>query len=701
MLAYATPTQVRAKHIDQWVYGNSQCPIDWFDYANDSEVIFHAHNAAFEQAIYNQICVKRWGWPEIPLRRWRCTMAKASAANQPKALAKLVQRLGLPANAQKDKRGKALIDMLSKPTKGQTSAQRARLDANGDKVKHTVKTKTGKEVQRIVYDPNPKSTAYAESQGWDVFTLPDKPGDYFFREDPDLMAEFCDYNRQDVVAEVMADEALPPWRVDEQELWLLDQEINQRGIPIDRELCNGAIKIYERALDQANARISEITDGAVDKCSEPKKILAWLNERADFGPSLNKDIVAEWLDKDYLDETVREVLGLRVLAGGTAVAKYEAATRFAGVEDDIARDQMLYHSASTGRWGGRGIQPHNMKRAEILDDAFIEAIAAGDYDLLTAFSSTHAIDLSEEKGKPVEFGPMDAIKQCVRGIIKAPEGEAFVVSDYAAIEARVLHWLCGNTTMIDLFRRDQDIYIEGAVEMFGCEHAEIADWNGEKWKIKKSHSHMRDIGKIRELALGYGMWWPTMQERARKDGIRLEDDFAEKIVTGWRQQNYKVVQFWYGLERACKQVIRHKSLVQFGKLLVWCRNNYLGVRLPSGRNLFYYNPSIDEDGRLLYHDGGKTGPAYQGGKIDTYGAKTVENVVQGIARDLLVYSMFLIRKAGLDIILHVHDEAVVKAKLLDIDRACDIVHDCMSSLPAWATELPLACETQVVRRYTK
>jgi DNA polymerase len=698
MLAYGTPEQAKKGHINQWVYDFVErptipkCPAYWYDYVQDDSVIFHAHNAAFEQAIYNHICVKRWGWPKILLQRWRCTMAKASAANQPKALGELVKRLGLLADAQKDKRGKELIDMLSTPTKGQKSARRARKDTDGNVIKHEVLTKTGKTVNRIVYDPNKRSIAYAESQGWDVFDLPDKPGQYFFREDPNLIKEFCEYNRQDVIAEVMADAALPPWREDEKELWLLDQEINQRGIPIDRQFCYGALSIYEKELDHANARISEITDGAVDKCSEPKKILAWLNDikKVNFGDSLNKDVVAEWLDKDDLDPTVREVLELRVLAGGTAVAKYEAASRLAG-SDDIAYDQLLYHSASTGRWGGRGIQPHNMKRSAILDDAFIEAITMGDHDLLTAFSSMEG------------FKPMDAIKQCVRGIIKAPEGEAFVVSDFAGIEARVLHWLVGNEPMLDLFRKGQDTYIHAALDIYGCKPEEIANWDNDKgkWKIKKEHSEKRDIGKSAQLGLGYGMGWRTFQANGKKAGQRLEDDFAEKVVRIWREANYPVTEFWRNLEKACKRTIRGRALVKFGKLLVWCRNNYLGIRLPSGRNLFYYNPSIDDDGRILYHDGGKTGPAYQGGKIDTYGAKTTENVVQGIARDLLVYSMFLIKKAGLKIIFHVHDEAVVKAKLLDIEQVRNIVHSCMSSLPAWAESLPLECETQVVTRYTK
>jgi DNA polymerase len=623
-------------------------------------------------------------------------MAKASAANQPKGLDELVKRLRLPADARKDKRGKELIKLLSEPTKGQKSDKLARVDADGNKVKTVVMSKTGKPMNRIVYDTNPKSTAYATEQGWEVFELPDKPGLYFFREDPKLIKEFCEYNRQDVVAEIAADEALPAWREDEQELWLLDQEINQRGIPIDREFCNGALKIYERALNNANARIKDIMDDPDVKCSEPKKILAWLNERVNFGDSLAKDVMNEWLGKDDLDDTVREVLDLRVLAGGTAVAKYEAATRLAG-SDDRAYDQLLYHAASTGRWGGRGIQPHNMKRAKILDEAFIVAILAGDYDLLEAFSSMEG------------FEPMDAIKQCVRGIVKAREGEAFVMSDYAGIEARVLHWLVGNEPMLDLFRRSQDTYIHAALDIYGCKPEEIADWNGTKWKIKKEHSDKRDIGKAAQLGLGYGMGWSTFQANAKKAGQRLEDDFAQKVVATWREVNRPVVDFWWGdrergtigIEQACKLAVRKKTLVPFGKLLVWCRGGYLGIRLPSGRNLFYFDPCIDGDGQLLYRDGGKTGPAEQYGRIDTYGGKLTENIVQAIARDLLVYSMFLIKKAGLEIILHVHDEVVVRAKLVDIDNIRDIVHNAMSSYPAWASGLPLEAETQVVRRYTK
>ena len=719
MLAYGR----RKAKIDLWRYdlgerpAAPECPDDWRDMARDDDVIFHAHNAAFEQAIYRAICVKRWGWPEIPIRRWRCTMAKSSAANQPKALDNLVKRLGLPADAQKDKRGKELIKMLSVPTKGQKSARRARKDADGNTVKKQVETKTGKIVNRIVYDRNPKSIEYARLMGWEVFEVPGKPGQYFFREDDNLMKEFGEYCQQDVVAEMAADAALPVWREEEQELWILDQEINQRGFPVDRELCEGALKIYDRELDQANARISIVTDGAVDKCSEPKKILSWLNaqdsvktktpitnehglvvgERVeDFGDSLNKEVVAEWLAKDNLDETVREVLDLRVLAGGTAVSKYEAATRFADA-NNIACDQVLYHSAATGRWGGRGIQPHNMKRATILDDTYIEAITAGDYDLLEAF------------GQFDGYTPMGAIAQCVRGIIKAPEDHTFIISDFAGIEARVLHWLCGGHEMLELFRQGQDTYIHAALDIYGCQPEEIANWNGKKWKIKKEFSHYRDIGKAAQLGLGYGMGWKTFKENARKAGQRLGDDFAEKVVNTWRQSNHKVTEFWWGnrergtigIETACKIAVKSKKLVKFGRLLVWCRGGYLGIRLPSGRNLFYFNPSIDRDGRLLYHDGGKTGPAFQGGKIDTYSGKLTENIVQAIARDLLVYSMFLIRKAGLDIVIHVHDEVVILCRKVDAAKAYAIVHEAMSSYPAWAAGLPLEAETQESERFTK
>jgi len=451
-----------------------------------------------------------------------------------------------------------------------------------------------------------------------------------------------------------------------------------------------------------HAEINELTGGEVEKCTQRERIVKWVNERINFGDSLKAEVVEDFLltKKGKVPDDVYRVIELRYMAGGTAVAKYNAAISFLQ-SDGRVRDQLLYYGAATGRWTGKGVQPHNMRRSAILDDTFIEAIKTGNHDLVEA--------LAEIEG----FSVLDALKKCVRGLILAPEGEIMVVSDFAGIEARVLHWLVGGREKLEIFRQGQDVYIENATDIYEIDRSEIADWNEKKGKfvIKPEHAKKRDVGKVAELALGYQMGAGTFYKRALVDGIGIDETFAEDVVYKWREANPKVVQFWYGIEKACKFIVekatgRSRKIARAkisGLIISYDPRKYLTIELPSGRRLFYYKPRIDwnDGGKLYYSDGSKMGKKENRYQIDTYGGKLCENVVQAIARDLLVHSMFIVKRAGLDIIFHVHDELVVLVKQSRSQEAFDIVHRAMSTVPSWAATLPLTAETQLTRRYTK
>lgn len=715
MLAYGN-RQVGRLHwladLDAISAGTPQSvPSDLRAFIEDPRVEFHAHNAAFEIAIWSEICVKRWGWPTIELDRWHCTAAKGSSANQPRALDSLVQRLGLREEFQKDKKGKALIKALSVPQKAQKVYLKTVLDEEGNPVKDEADPKGRRNKKRV----NTKSVQYLNEQGIETFEMPagKSSADFFFDVNGELMEEFADYNIQDIVAEEAADAKLPAVTEYERRVWLLDRKINQRGIPVDLDLCRGALAIYTEEVNQAHSKISAVTEGRVAKCTQRQKLVDWINERVNFGSSLRDEYVTEFLEKyednpilwDELahphldsDAAVREVieaLTLRQLAGGTAVGKYKAALNYAS-DDWRVRDQLFYYGAATGRWTGKGIQPHNFKRSATPDETFIEALKTGNYELVSFM-----VDL---EGMTV----FKLLKACLRGIIRASRGKKLVVSDFAGIESRVLNWLCGNEPKLELFRKGEDTYIHAALPIYGVKFEDITEWNAKKKKfvIQKAHESKRQIGKACELGLGYGMGATTFQTNALRAGNVIGLDFAAEVVAKWREAHKPVVDFWYRIEKAAKFVVRNKNgkhrPAKVNSLKVyWDPRGYLCIELPSGRVLYYYDAVIDkETGQIFYRDGGKMGKGENKGRINTYGGKLTENIVQAIARDLLVNSLFIIDDAGYDIVFHVHDESVTEVDEHDT-TAKTVIHEAMQTAPAWAAGLPLVAETHETIRYTK
>jgi DNA polymerase len=307
--------------------------------------------------------------------------------------------------------------------------------------------------------------------------------------------------------------------------------------------------------------------------------------------------------------------------------------------------------------------------------------------------------------KPGAEGIFDMLKGCARGIIKAPEGRTLVISDFAGIEARVLHWLCDNERVLDLFRNKQDAYIEAACKIYDVSHEEIATFEGGKWVIKKAHKDKRQVGKVAELGLGYGMGGDKFQGTAKSmAGIDLDADFAQEVVTKWRDMNPEVTRLWSQLNRAALHVAKTKRTVRLGKLILgWDTKKFLWIQLPSGRKLYYYNARItkNEDWgtpELTYLDGEKSKGTF---RTKTYGGKLCENAVQAISRDLLVYCMQIIDDAGMDIILHVHDESVTEVDESTAEESKAFIHKAMTTLPPWAAGLPFDAETHISKRYRK
>lgn len=678
MFAYKLPSGERKVWaLDQVTGRDPGIPDDLRKLIEDPNVIFHAHNAAFEMAIWGNIMVARLGWPNIPHTRWRCTAAKARYANQPGSLDNLCKRLRIDEG--KDKRGKELIRLLSSPMR----LTQKELKANPEK--------------------------YIDVR---VFPLPDKKWDFIWNNDPELHEEFREYCKQDIVAEENVDRRLPKWPDSEQGVYLFDQEINNRGIPLDREFCEGAVKIKAAILEVSNRKIHELTNGEVPKVTMDARLKTWVNKRINFGNSLAAEIVQEWVDHHdkilragkslppKIDE-VYHALKLRTIARSNAISKYEKALSYVD-SDNRLRGQLLYYGTATGRWAGRGVQVLNYPRLKIPSQIFFDAIASGDYERVDSIYDWCGTD-----------GVVGLLKQCIRGMFKAGDGKTFVISDYAGIEPRVLSWLADDVSTLEMFRNNQDLYIATAAETFEVAIEDIANWCDEegKWKIKKDHyvdgrlcDNLRQVGKQQTLGLGYGMGAEKFQATLwDKEQLDLPLDFCEVAVKKWRMANPEITKLWNRLERACIRTIKTKKAYRVGKLVThWHPYHYLCIRLPSGRDLFYYNarPTTNKWGgdSIVYQDGGKGGGL---GWTDTYGGKLVENVTQAVARDLLVHSMKLIDSQGLEIVLHVYDEVVAEVSENDVDKSYEVVHTAMQMKPEWADGIPLAAETQISKRYTK
>lgn len=706
----------------QWVYDLSRhpytpdCPQWLLDIVTNPENELHAHNATAEIDIWNGVCFARWGWPEIPINRWWCTAAKASAANQPRGLDNLSKRLGV---SKKDKRGKELVELLTSPQKA--------LKTRG------LKSKGRMGVLADGQECSTRSALWLKEQGQELFEGKDPKSLYYWNVDEELHKAFAEYNLQDVIAEEAVDNALPDLPESERRLWVIDREMNARGLPIDLDLCQGALAVYEIEVDKCNAEIREIchdekTKGTkleVQQCTQDKRILHWMRSRSRYpefsktvaldvkgnpAESLKAECVDFWLREyenqlgvDWWEgdprelEKVKRVLELRQIVGGAAVKKYKAAIQYAQ-RDGRARNQAIFYGAATGRWTGKGIQPHNFKRAATPDETFVGAVSTGDYNSVELFASL----LENEEGEAKPTDVVGLLKACVRGIIKAPEGKTLIVSDFAGIEGRVSAWLCNHKKKLDLYRDGQDTYIHAALDIFSCKEEDIADWNGKKWKIKPEHKEKRQVGKVAELALTYGMGAGTYQANVEKEGIKISLDFAQEVVDRWRAANDDIRQMWYRLEKACKHVIQNKT--QSAKVnslrIFWHDGGYLCIQLPSDRILYYYGARIDkETGQIEYLDGSKG--VEKAAYVSTYGGKLFENVTQASARDVLRNSMFICHEERLAMLLTVHDEIILEADKQDAERQKAILHKAMQTVPEWCPGLPLAAETYVSERYTK
>jgi DNA polymerase len=633
-----------------------------------------AHNANFERAIVRHTWPRGHGkWAEEMARlledpaRWVCSAAKAASFALPRSLDGAAAALRL--DVRKDPNGKALIHLLCKPQ---------------------------------------------------------KEGGWF--EDPRKLQELWHYCGQDVVTERAISNALRPLHPLEQELWQADCRMNERGFTLDTGFAERALALVAEERIKLNGEMFELTDGDVEKGTQRARLMNWAeHEQGVELPNTQADTVTELLEGGTLPKDLAKALEILRVVNMTSVAKFKAA--LAGVCDDgRVRDTQLFHGANTGRWSGKGMQPHNLPRG-VSPDGCTEVAADSGFDL-ECFEALHG-------------SPTKKLSAAVRGLIVAAPGKHLFVGDYSAIEARVLCWLAGEQEALNLFTSGGDVYVDMASSIYNCPPEEV-------------DSDKRFVGKQAVLGLGYGMGMVKFKANMKTFGVDMPLEFYRMIVGIYRQEKYaNVAKFWYKIEQAVEAAVSQKvgwpDAIKVGPLKFFMRGRFLHVMLPSHRLLAYAEPQLalrslwffpavtpegDEVTIMARTNRGAPPPRAKaleqakanGWGIDTddepsekhtheftymtargkglwfressYGGKLTENVTQAVARDIMAAAIV---RADADpifnqVLLTVHDELVCEA---DPSESLERFEAIVATAPAWAEGLPVDVEAWQGPRYGK
>jgi len=650
-----------------------------------------AWNVGFERWIWEKICAPKLGWPSIAQEQYRCAMAKGRAFCLPGALSKAGEVLNLQNKKNPD--GDRLLKKFAMPRKPTAKDKRTRIRPEEDPV-----------------------------------------------DGPLLYA----YNERDIIAEAEASSRIPDLEGEELQFWFADQECNHRGVAVDVPNINNCIAIINEAHTRYNSELARITHGEVQRASELAKLVAWFAKYGVGFASLDEEHIEEALARPNLPAWARRPLEIRQAIGSAAVKKVFAMANQVTAAGRL-HDLFLYYGARTGRATGSGPQPTNLPNSgppvkqcgcgkhfgmahtvcpwcampqppgkHPIPEWCAEAAA----DVLVIIEA-RSLDLLE-----YYFGDaMAAISGCLRGLFIAPEGYDLVCSDYSSIEAVVLAMISGEQWRIDVFRTHGKIYEAGAAKITGIpfeefmRHAgytdeELAkpDWYLRKPATKGSHHPMRKkIGKVSELASGYQGWIGSWIAFGADEFMNEPE--MKKAILAWRAASPSIVEFWggqqrgrWGEERACLFGVEGMFIAavqnpgvtyEFRGFEFTYRGDILFLKLLSGRYLHYHKPRLRPSSKkagtlAISYEGNNTNP--KNGpvgwiRMDTWGGRLVENIVQAVARDILRHAMVNMRGTVYEVVLHVYDEIVAQVKkglgsVQEFERI-------MATMPAWAAGWPI------------
>ena len=580
----------------------------------DPGIIKVAYNAQFER-----VCLSRYLGHWLDPHQWRCTMVMAAYLTLPGRLVDAAVALG--TTEKKMEEGKDLIRYFSvpcKPTK-----------ANGGRTRN-------------------------------------RPGDA-----PEKWAVYRQYNAQDVETERAIRKALEKYPLSEQEweLYALDQQINDRGVRVDKKLVKNAIAVDAVFAQAAYQRAKELT--GLENPGSVNQLKAWLADQDMPMESLARKIVQE--KAVQTDGIVAELLNLRLELSKTSVKKYEAMARCVCRDGRVHGLLQFYGANRTGRWAGRLVQAQNLPQNHLPDlDLAREIVKNGDEELLDTLYASVPGTLSE----------------LIRTAFIPKDGYRFLVADFSAIEARVLAWLANEEWVLEEFRGKGKIYEATASRMFHIPQESIVKGN--------PNYEYRQKGKQATLSCGYGGGVGALKAM----GAKMPEEEMQPLVDAWRAANPNIVAFWNTLDRAARTVIRRETSVRVGKVTLYWQGDKMFMRLPSGRNLCYQSPHFTEN-RFGSDAIGYYAPNAAGQMVvqETFGGKLAENATQAIARDILAHALLMLEKSGYPVVFHVHDEAVIEMPIGQgsLEEACRL----MAITPDWAKDLPLRADGYECAYYQK
>ena len=600
------------------IAGGEELPEEIIQAIKSDTVVKTAYNAQFER-----VCLSRYlKLPEgeyLNPQSWYCTAVQAAELALPLSLADVGSVLGL--ERQKMTEGKELIKYFCVPCKPTKS--------NGNRTRN-----------RPCHDINK----------WETFKK-------YCMRDVDVERQIADKLKMYPISD------------EEHRLYVLDQIINDRGVLVDSELAEQAVKLNSIQTAVAVEQAYMIT--GLENPNSVTQLKQWLKEKGVEIESLSKKSVKSLADET--DGDVSEMLKLRLLMAKTSVKKYEAVIRSV-CSDNRVHGMMRFCGANrTGRWSGNILQPQNLPQNHLPDLTLARDIVKdGDFEMLDMM-----------------FGNVpNVLSELIRTILIPKPNHRFIVADFSAIEARVLAWIAGEQWRIDTFKNGGDIYCASASKMFKVP-VEKHGVNGE----------LRQKGKISELACGYGGSVGALKNMGAVE-MGVQENELQGLINDWRNANPHIVRFWYEVGNAAMKAIKEKTTVPLGKLVFAYERGILFIRLPSGRRLSYIKPRIGTNrfgGDSITYMGINSAKKWD--RLETFGGKLTENIVQGTARDLLANALINAANAGYDTVFHVHDEIICEVPngYGSVDELCRLM--CIKT--DWADGLPLNADGFECEYYKK